>query len=91
MQAVPVGLEPTPRSLTGSRTTVVLRDKRTERPAGFEPPHPPWQGGRLPGYIMDALAQGGRWESNPHKPGSQPGPAAALGSATVSLAGVEPA
>jgi hypothetical protein len=35
--------------------------------------------------------QGGRWESNPHMPGSQPGPAAALGSATVSLAGVEPA
>lgn len=25
-----------------------------ERPGGFEPPHPPWQGGRLPGYIMDA-------------------------------------
>ena len=27
----------------------------TERPGGFEPPHPPWQGGRLPGYIMDAI------------------------------------
>ena len=37
------------------------------------------------------LTEGGRWESNPHNPGSQPGPAAALGSATVSPAGVEPA
>src|SRR5262249_44940683 len=27
-----------------------------ERPGGFEPPHPPWQGGRLPGYIMDATS-----------------------------------
>ena len=35
--------------------------------------------------------KGGRWESNPHNPGSQPGPATALGSATVSPAGVEPA
>src|SRR5262249_17898942 len=26
-----------------------------ERPGGFEPPRPPWQGGRLPGYIMDAF------------------------------------
>src|SRR5262245_48444701 len=26
-----------------------------KRPGGFEPPHPPWQGGRLPGYIMDAI------------------------------------
>ena len=25
-----------------------------ERPEGFEPSHPPWQGGRLPDYIMDA-------------------------------------
>ncbi len=30
-KAVPVGLEPTPISLTGSRTTVVLRDKRASR------------------------------------------------------------
>jgi hypothetical protein len=28
-KAVPVGLEPTPRSLTGSRTTVVLRDSKS--------------------------------------------------------------
>jgi hypothetical protein len=25
-----------------------------EHPAGFEPAHPPWQGSRLPGYIMGA-------------------------------------
>jgi hypothetical protein len=31
-----------------------------ERPGGFEPPRPPWQGGRLPGYIMDANSSGGR-------------------------------
>jgi hypothetical protein len=30
-----------------------------ERPEGFEPSHPPWQGGRLPGYIMDACSSGG--------------------------------
>jgi hypothetical protein len=53
--AVPVGLEPTPVWVTTSRTTVVLRDSFSERPGGFEPPHPPWHGGRLPGYIMDAL------------------------------------
>src|SRR5436190_9330290 len=29
-----------------------------ERPGGFEPPHAPWQGGRLPGYIMDASSGG---------------------------------
>ena len=40
---------------------------------------------------ITGLSEGGRWEPNPHNPGSQPGPAAALGSAAVSLAGVEPA
>ena len=34
--------------------------------------------------------QGGRWESNPHNPGSQPGLAAALSSATVLQPGIEP-
>jgi hypothetical protein len=34
--------------------------------------------------------QGGRWESNPHAPGSRPGPASALGSATVLRPGIEP-
>ena len=33
----------------------------SERPGGFEPPHPPWQGGRLPGYIMDASVSSGGW------------------------------
>lgn len=33
---------------------------------------------------------GGRWESNPHKAGSQPAPASTLGSATVLRPGVEP-
>src|SRR5262249_34886967 len=36
------------------------------------------------------ILQGGRWESNPHIPGSQPGPAAVLGSATVLRPGFEP-
>jgi hypothetical protein len=35
-------------------------------------------------------SQSGRQESNPHNPGSQPGPAAALGSATVLRPGIEP-
>ena len=34
--------------------------------------------------------EGGRRESNPHNPGSQPGPATALGSATVLQPGFEP-
>ena len=33
-----------------------IGDKLQERPGGFEPPHPPWQGGRLPSYIMDAIS-----------------------------------
>jgi hypothetical protein len=35
------------------------KSKMEKRPGGFEPPHPPWQGGRLPGYIMDAASSGG--------------------------------
>ena len=34
--------------------------------------------------------QGGRWESNPHNPGSQPGLAAALSSAKALQPGIEP-
>ena len=73
-QAVPVGVEP-----TAFPTTVVLQDSDNEmptraapreRPGGFEPPHPPWQGGRLPGYIMDARLRAAlqypRQESNLH-------------------------
>jgi hypothetical protein len=51
-----VGFEPTISSTPNWRIAklshiLLLR----ERPGGFEPPHPPWQGGRLPSYIMDAL------------------------------------
>ena len=44
-----------------------LNEASKERPGGFEPPHPPWQGGRLPGYIMDAKFR--RLDSNQHPPG----------------------
>jgi hypothetical protein len=44
--------------MLGVLSSVAARNAKAicekERPGGFEPPRPPWQGGRLPGYIMDA-------------------------------------
>ena len=50
------GLEPAISS-TPSWRIAKLSHILKERPGGFEPPHPPWQGGRLPSYIMDALTR----------------------------------
>jgi hypothetical protein len=46
----------------------------------------------VPGPSSNAgiQSQGGRWESNPHYPGSQPGSATTLDSATLPRPGVEP-
>jgi hypothetical protein len=48
------GFEPTISS-TPSWRIAKLSHILKQRPGGFEPPRPPWQGGRLPNYIMDAL------------------------------------
>src|SRR5262245_37610319 len=49
-----VGFEPTVSGPPSRRIGQAFPHPDAERPGGFEPPHPPWQGGRLPGYIMDA-------------------------------------
>jgi hypothetical protein len=60
-----------------------------EPEAGIEPARFPLQEGCSTSRAALAL-EGGRRESNPHNPGSQPGLAAALSSATVLQPGIEP-
>src|SRR5688572_6867299 len=48
----------TPKRAGPGSTTKLPTTNCSERPGGFEPSHPPWQGGRLPGYIMDADGTG---------------------------------
>jgi hypothetical protein len=57
--------------------------------AGAEPARAPLQE-RCSSRRAALAPEGGRRESNPHNPGSQPGLAAALSSATVLQPGIEP-
>src|SRR6266566_1057512 len=71
-----VGLQPT----AWPSSPGVIKDQ--EPAVGLEPTRAPLQEGCS--ACRAALAsEGGRRESNPHTLGSQPGPATALGSATV--------
>jgi hypothetical protein len=49
------GFEPALSSTPSWRIAKLSHILKKKRPGGFEPPHPPWQGGRLPSYIMDAF------------------------------------
>jgi hypothetical protein len=64
-------------------------DRGSELAAGLEPARAPFQERHSTNRVAPAQ-EGGRRESNPHNPGSQPGLAAALSSATVLQPGIEP-
>ena len=59
------GLEPvSPARQAGRHTRFVTGRKFSERPAGVEPTHPPWQGGRQPLHHGRIANQSTRQESN---------------------------
>ena len=61
-----MGVEPTFGENRVTRLYAPVVGHGPKRPGGFEPPHPPWQGGRLPGYIMDASSGGWSRASDLH-------------------------
>ena len=67
-----------------------LARRRSRASGGTRTRTRPFTGGVLDPFELRWQQKGGRRESNPHNPGSRPGLAAALSSATVLQPGLEP-